>query len=147
MTALTLAMVAGFAVGSDGQEGISTETDQRLCIGGNWEGSYQGTCPEWPGLEEQGLPLFIQDGFAFVETPPGQRPGPIYLLGEWIDEGNGRFRIDFWSMGTSFHGIYRRQGGRLSICMTAPSIQRPKAFIADQEHALLTLTPAKPPKK
>jgi hypothetical protein len=145
MDAMTTLMVlmAGLTLGSDRSEGISTKAEQRLCIEGKWKGSYQGTCPGWLGLEDAVFPIVIQRGAVSIEKPPQLvLPATLLLLGDWIDEGKGRFRIDFDGFETQFHGIYRREAGCLIICMTAPNIPRPTAFTADGEHALLFLKPA-----
>jgi hypothetical protein len=146
MTALMMALVAGIAVASDGTERISTDTEQRLCIGGEWEGFYLGTCPGWFGLEEQGSLLVLGTGLASVKLT-GQPKGVLLFLGDWIDEGNGRFQMKGSELASPFHGIYRREAGYLTICMTAPSISRPTAFKSDSEHVVLFLKLANPPKK
>jgi len=55
MTALTLALVAGLAVGSDGRERISEETEQHFLGSGYWEGTLKVL--DFLGLETGSIKL------------------------------------------------------------------------------------------
>ena len=128
MTALTLALVAGMAVGSDGAERISTETEQHFMGNGYWEGTLVGT----------------------VHNVVRFEPGKISLLGRksscrWIDEGQGRCQYILEGCNVD-RGIYKREAEQLTICMSRLG-DRPTKFESEGRYILMVLKPAKPSKK
>jgi len=52
MTALTLTLVAGMAMGSDGQECISAETAQGFGVNNQWKGTWRGWSELFPDTVE-----------------------------------------------------------------------------------------------
>jgi len=143
MTALTLALLAGMAVGS-GPERIPEETRQHFLGNGYWEGT-------WKGSELCGL-LHMDERAFMVTLEPGllRLRGEGHLLGitlaTWIDEGKGRFRIAEKDR-RCWWGIYKRGEGCLVICLKKGDKERPTLFCPGDDQALLILKPAKPPKK
>jgi len=141
MTALTLGLVAGLAVGSDGTERISTETHQRLAIEGYWEGTVQTV------LKLADAPELITGDGGFEPGKYGDRSS------QWMDEGNGRCQ---WTLqlAKNLHiydtqlGIYKHEAGRLIICVRGNGAKgRPTAFSPSESDYVFTLRPVQPPKK
>jgi hypothetical protein len=129
MTTL-MVLMAGLAMGSDGTERNSAETEQRLGIWGYWEGIEQNV--------QNGEPNSLD-----VELAPGWFSG---LSCKWFDESGGKCRFivgDKWI----FFGIYKRESGRLVICYVDNGHDRPTRFQPDGNKRLLILKPAKPPGK
>jgi len=139
MTALTLALVAGMAVGSDGWERISTDVEKRLAIDGYWEGDYHYYS------EEDGSTADYETSFRQGEWIIRHRRGFICRAtpSRFVDEGQGRCRLMVQGDSIPMSGIYKREAGQLVICL---GIIRPITFHCDKGHSLLTLKLAKPPK-
>jgi len=78
MTALTLALVAGMAVGSDGTEKFSTETEEQLGINGYWEGNLRFEINN----EVSTNCVKLENGVLII--------GRIRNQCRWVDEGRGR---------------------------------------------------------
>jgi len=138
MTALTLALVAGLAVGSDRTERISTEAKQPFLGNGYWEGI--GHRPGIDGDEIQTATVKIQPGLVIE--------GEKKFSCQWIDEGRGRCRLIHveFDPPLSLEGIYKQEAGQLIICL-GQSGDRPTRFHRDQTHGLIILYRAKPLKK
>jgi len=137
MNALTLAVVAAMAVGSDRPEPISSETEEALNLGRGWEGIYRvyedsGVIDYTTYLKPKLWQIIIQlSRLSCVEEE--------YL--DFLDEGRGRCRSPQGRM-----CIYRREAGQLFICI-GDWEHRPTSFCCDKYQSLLILKPAKPAKK
>jgi hypothetical protein len=137
MMALTLALVAGMAVGRDGQERISTETKQHFLGNGYWEGIWR-----WAGPPIKEIPIRLEPG-KFIQGHAQSVSGY-----RWVDEGQGKCRL-IVSDTPGFLGRYKREAGELTICLLNHPDGRPTKFEAIQKPGsyLFILKPAKPPKK
>jgi len=138
MTALTLALVAGMAVGRDGPERIAAKAHQHFLGNGYWVGIAQH--PGIDGDEVRTTTLTFQPGIVIE--------GEEKHSCEWVDEGRGRCRVIHLEFDPtlSLEGIYKREAGQLVICLGATG-DRPTGFHRDETHSLVILHPAKPPKK
>jgi len=134
MSMLMLALVAGIAVGSDGTEPISTETEQRLAIGGYWEGVAYSV--DSGGMKTRNAR--VEPGLVIEDNG-------IKWFCRWSDEGRGRCQLIVDGV-RSLPCIYKREAGQLIICYGYGN-RRPTRFHADKTQILLILKPAKPPKK
>jgi hypothetical protein len=134
MSAL-LVLMAGLALGSDGTDRTSTETEQRLAIDGYWGGivqiSSQNEMVTYKVKLEPGRTMLVILGLWINQT--------------WVDEGQGKCRLirDRKFIG---YGIYKRERGQLVICCGDLGNGRPIAFQADETHNLFILKPTKPPR-
>jgi hypothetical protein len=147
MSTIMMVMVAGMVAATDGMERVSTETEQRLGIEGEWEGTWYGRIPSRHGWHNQPMcSVRIKPGFISLQ---GDNWTCSFGPGvKWFDEGNGKFRVANWQ------GIYKREGGRLSICFIERyaglleifQTPRPTIFQAGEGRTLLILKPAKPKK-
>jgi hypothetical protein len=151
MSWIMRALVAGMALGSDGMERTLTETEQRLAIAGDWEGTWNGSIPcRWAGTQRTCTVRLNPESMSLQGN--GFTAG--FSLGTWIDEGKGYFRIEF-EHHLQWWGIYKREYGCLVICLVQvdsglPLIiqaPRPTRFQPGKDQALLILKPAKLPKK
>jgi hypothetical protein len=125
-----MVLMAGLALGSDGTERISTETEQCLDIEGYWEGIMQY------GTRKRGILTSI------VKLESGRFNGHSC---SWVDDGQGKCQFIYDDL--IRYGIYQREPGRLIICFGELGYARPIRFHADQTQDLLILKPANPPKK
>jgi hypothetical protein len=134
MDSMTTVMVfmAGLALGSDGTERVSAETEQRLAISGNWE----GVLKSWTGGKLKTWKL---------ELGPDWMKVARKLTCRWIDEGQGKCRVILDGEHDRY-GIYKREAGQLVICY-AYSGDRPTSFHANPRQPLLILKPVHPPGK
>jgi hypothetical protein len=134
MTALTLALVAGMALGSDGAERISIQMGQCLDVDGYWEGVLQiGDGRVFKARLEPGL--WITEDQGRKET----------LACRWVDEGQGK--CQFWNRNARlFPSIYRYEAGQLIVCFGYDG-DRPARFQAKGGDLLLIVKRVKPPKK
>lgn len=147
MSAIVMAMVVGMALGSDGSERITTESVEHLCLDGEWEGTWTGRnfLRQSPYL---GLLVHskTEEDFTVRITPDrieAQGKGISFKIGvrKWIDEDQGKFRYSNWL------GIYKREGGRLFLCMKWDGSGRPTTFQAGEGQVLIVLKRAKPAKQ
>jgi hypothetical protein len=132
-----MVLMAGLALGSDGTEQISTETEQRFAFDGYWDGVQQGIDP----MED--LPITCDVKF---------EPGWATLCGlrmnfKWVDQGRGKCRLILMNGSLIYHGLYKRASGQLVICYGHSGQGRPTAFEVNKTQNLLILNPVKPPKK
>jgi hypothetical protein len=135
MTYLMMALVAGMAVSSDGQERISTETKQHLCLTGEWDATIVGRSVE---------PRRISIGFFLVEW----HGKTVASRGDhhWLDEGRGRLRLVFPNGQNLSLGIYKQEIGQLVICVDESNKHRPTRVHTDEGYILI-LKPINPSKK
>jgi len=134
MTALAMALVAGMGVGSDGQERISTETQERFLGSGYWEGVMFPV-----GDEEPTVKVMLQPGL-LIAVGKGRESC------KWVDEGRGLCRV-ISENGISQMAIYKRgASGQLILCINIWKT-RPNRFQRDEAHTLLILHPSQPPRK
>jgi uncharacterized protein (TIGR03067 family) len=141
-SALAMALMAAMAVPGNGPEKVSEEVEQRLDLRGEWEGVFV----DRDGKEQHG-----KLGGAFFQTE-----NAWVLLGTIKDEGNGKFRFSVPDCPAWFDepGIYRQDGGRLTLCWHNPSIwhkewgskPRPSRFKWGDDQCLLILHRVKPGK-
>jgi len=129
MSALMFALVAGIAVGSDGTERISVETEQHFLGNGYWEGIAQVSGGYTVSVKLEPGKIIWDENDRFIR---------------WCDEGPGRCRLI--GEGDTQLGIFKRESMQLIVCMGTEG-NRPTGFFCDNEHWLLILKPAKPPKK
>jgi hypothetical protein len=137
MTTLMLALIAGLGVGSDGMGRISEETQQYLCLNGEWECTVQ----RWRGENE----VLDQYSLKFTAvTRKGKKAALIHTGFVWVDEGHGNFQVyrDETATLPGLLGIYKWEAGFLVVC-TGVDGTRPTGFHSDKTHSLFTLKPAK----
>jgi hypothetical protein len=135
MTTL-MVLMAGLVLGSDGVERVSTETKQRLCIDGSWEGSGQYVGDNGPGTWK----VKLEPGRMKRELTAG-----LVTDAKWAAEGSGKFRLVDGNV--ILYGIYKFEAGQLVICFRDFGYGRPSTFHIDRTHNLLILKPVNPPKK
>jgi hypothetical protein len=140
MTALIVVM-AGLALGSDETERVLTETQQHFMCDGYWVGTWQDlkrtqkvrTLKVWGGclnFTDQGQEFSL--GF-----------GDVWPC-RWVDERSGKCKVPLLG-GEFMYGIYKRENGRLIICLGKDN--RPCKFKVDENSVLLILKPGKSPRK
>jgi hypothetical protein len=128
MLALAIALVAGMPVGN-GPERVSTQTEQRLCLDGEWDGI-------WEELYDDGRKMTAKMRF---------KNGSHIALGQfeepwiWVNEGNGRCRIWAAPNMDEANAIYKRDANCITICMAFRDKPYPTAFRIDKGIAILTL--------
>jgi len=108
MTTLMIALVAGMAI-DDRPERISTETEQRLLMDGEWRGTWEGF-RGIPGITE----IRFSRRFFFEARNKGAGFGAVSAF---VDEGRGRIRFTLTIVGKKlvWLGIFKREGERLTI--------------------------------
>jgi hypothetical protein len=140
MSALLMTLVAGLAVGN-GPERISSESAERLGLGGVWDVTVEG----WQEDDDKS-----EETVTFAVKRKWGREVAVTANTDyaWIDEGDGRVSVRSLTTGqTIYLGIYKRQAGRLIIClMKYPKKGRPTAFRAGGGQVLATFQRPKPPK-
>jgi hypothetical protein len=137
MSGIMMALVAGMALGSDAIGRKSMDVEQRLCIEGDWEGTWKESVPSRIRI------IRVRPGNMDVIMGPNEFVTfPIM----WGDEGMGRCQMTK-SSAVVFNCIYKRETGRLIICLLRTEIGMPMGFHPIDGQSLLILKPAKPPKK
>ena len=137
MTALMIVLVAAMAVGNDGTERVSTETEERLAVE-DWEGVMTY------GATNNRISVKFQPGWLIV------LPGPLGFPCTWVDEGGGNCRCHIVSpLGRNQiqYCIYKRVEGQLVICSGHSGHGRPTRFRADGSQDLFILKHARTPGK
>jgi hypothetical protein len=137
MSALVMALVAGMAVGN-GPERVSTGTEQRLCLDGEWAGTLQG----WPfSTQGEVRDVSINSNSIWVST----RFEKCSAVCKWVDLGKGKVLVNM--SGYILQGTYNREAGRLVICLKEPIVQPGEpSFDAVGGQLLIIIKPAKLPK-
>jgi hypothetical protein len=134
ITALTLALAAGMAVGSDGAERISTESQESFLGSGYWEGALLPASDEEPTVK-----MILQPGLIIL--------GKEHESCKWVDEGWGRCRVTMGDKFTcEYMCIYKREVGKLIVCFRDGGL-RPTGFHSNKAQGLWVLKLAKSPKK
>jgi len=134
MSVLMLALAASMTVGNDAQP-LLPEMEQRLCIEGHWKGTFHWW--EASGQDQRG---------EFTVAP-----GSVTYAGfgsytsRWADEGRGKCWVIMANDPVRF-GIYKREAGRLIICLGARGQGRPTTFLAGTTQTLYILKPSGPNK-
>jgi len=122
MSTLVLILFAGMAAGNDGHERVLMETDQSLCLEGLWkETCYSIGLANAPAERD----------IIFNKTSRGGLSGAVDCRHGffWVDEGQGKILLFENKAGNlHYHGIYKRETGRLVICFTSAKNPRPTAF-------------------
>jgi hypothetical protein len=139
MSSLMIALVAGMTVGSS-PERISSQAEERLCIDGYWEGTWQILSRR---NEVRTFQLRLEPG-SIWSIPPGGRVPPSKEDCEWIDLGNGKCQLT--DEKSTLVGIYKREADRLLICLRGKGDGIPAAFQVRDGQILIILKRVKPPR-
>jgi hypothetical protein len=146
MTALIMALAAGMVVGSDESGWASTEIEERLCIQNREEGTWQyySHCYQ----EMLFFKVTLKQGYIWL-TPKGEKNPTARYGCQWVDEGGGKCRMILDDPAVPcWLGIYKREAGRLIICLGDPrGERRPIAFWANYEQSLFIFHNVQPPPK
>jgi hypothetical protein len=140
MTALMIVFMAMMAAGNDGQERVLTETDQLLCLEGLWKETFHSVGPGNDPAERD---------IIFNKTSRWGLSGAVDCRHGffWVDEGQGKILLFENKTGTlHYHGIYKRETGRLVICFTSGKNPRPTVFQVAKNQSVSILKPTKLPK-
>lgn len=139
MATLTLALVAGMAVGSGpGRASVRTERGLGLI---DVNSAWKGTLQRITYLDGQAIDITIADGLIHLHFPGGDS---LAILGRWVDEGKGNCRAE--ANGGVHRAIYKWEYGRLFICLAECDQPRPTVFRVSKGQILLILQAAKPAK-
>jgi hypothetical protein len=126
MSALVMALAAGMVMASGPERNLS-ETEQRLDVGGVWEGTWR----QGPLLMEK---IRMEAGVVHVDL----WKFPM----EFSDEGRGWVRVK-GQKGEDFLGIYRWESEQLIICCRW-SHGRPTIFDSENHQSIIILKRVKP---
>jgi hypothetical protein len=133
-SALAMVLTAAMAVPGNGPEKVSGEVEQGLDLRGEWEGTWRN--PGWPGEADD---LIYLSGTKFSISVKGSPFISFYHT--IVDEGDNKLRFS-----EGLAGIYRQDGGRITICLRAADKGRPTDFQAGNGQHLITLHRVKPRK-
>jgi hypothetical protein len=145
MSAILLAVLAAGMAMDSGPKPMAVETEERLCIGGSWEGTWQ----IWQEDNQEAQFIGVTMGLGlFFQPERGQTSVGQHC--RWVNEGGGKCQLLLSEKTISkgvYKGIYKWNAGRLIICLGEPdSRRRPMRFQVNQTQSLLILRPTRPGK-
>jgi hypothetical protein len=121
MSAFVMVLAAGMAVGS-GPEPVSAEVKPPLDLRGEWE----GTLEHFDGQEARLVRGAVNP--------------------QYVDEGDGKFRLRVRGRASVCLGIYRQEGDRVILCFGRPGEERPTSFQGGHGQEPIILHRVKPDK-
>lgn len=135
MSTLAIILAVGMVIGS-GPEKVTGEMEENLHLQGDWVGESWGD----DGVVWQ---VKLRDGdLCFSSGKEVASPLPVAFI---VDEGHGRFRVD-WPLPGDSLGIYKQEGDHLVMCCRDGHQGRPTSFRLGSGQLLLILNRVKPRK-